>query len=60
MALNKCKTVQPKLDATKAAVNVVTATVAATIAVANALKATTRTLKETAHSTLKRLRRLQQ
>lgn len=60
MALNKCKIVPPRtLAAMKAAVNVVTAMVAATIAGVNALKATTRVRQEMARSTLKRLRHLQ-
>ena len=61
MALNKCKTVQPRtLAAMKAAVNVATAMVAATTAVANAPKATTPALKEMARSILKRRHHLQQ
>ena len=54
MALNKRKIVQPRtLAEMKVGVNVVTAMVAATIAVVNAPKATTWALKTMARSTLK-------
>ena len=53
MALNKRKTVRRMLAVAKAAANVVTAMVAVTTAVANALKATTPALKEMVRSILK-------
>ena len=56
MALNRCKTVPRRtLAAMKAAVNVVTATVAETIAAVNAQMARTPVVKEMARSILKRL-----